>query len=120
MYIELNKADINSKLIELKGIYFVYSLVLDSRIVYIGCSKNIYKRFKEHKYQKEFDSIEMFSMPGHREAKIKERELIFIHKPELNANAKDNQCAVIFSEYNDKSKPTPIEELKQIHSILNR
>ncbi len=105
--------------IELKGIYFVYSLIDDGKIVYIGCSKNIYKRLKDHPWRnRKFSDIQMFSMPGQREAKNKEKELIFKHKPEYNSNAKDKNRVVILNA--DRIRNTSINELKHIHSILNR
>jgi len=118
MYIELKPEEITSKLIELKGIYFVYYLLNAGEMVYIGCSKNIYKRFKEHKYQKQFDSIEMFSMPSQRQAKEKERGLISLHKPGQNGNAKHIERKPILNS--DKETTTNIEQLKTIYSILNR
>ena len=101
-----------------KGIYFIYYLVDAGNIVYIGCSSNIYKRFKEHKYQKQFDTIEMFSMPDQRTAKNKEKQLIVKHKPIHNGNAKYTDKAVILQA--DKMRKTSINQLKKIHSILSR
>lgn len=120
MYIELKRKDINTKIAELKGIYFVYYLMNDDKIVYVGCSKSIYKRLKDHLWRrKQFDSVQMFSMPSQRTAKEKERTLIFKHKPEYNGNAKHRIKPVVLNS--DKNRTTtPIDELKNIHSILNR
>jgi len=119
MYIELVPGDITVKLKELKGIYFVYSLIHNKEVVYVGCSRNIYKRFKAHRYHKPFDKIDMFSMATQKQAKIKERELIVKHMPRLNGNGKHSKCTVILNS--ERYRSVSSLELKYVHSsILNR
>lgn len=36
--------EINTSLIELKGMYFVYYLINEDKVIYVGCTKNIYAR----------------------------------------------------------------------------
>ena len=85
----IKKQDINGKLAEFKGIYFVYLIFRNDKIVYIGSSKNFYKRLKEHKYQKSFDYIELIEQATMQDALDNERKLLFEHKPEENTFCKN-------------------------------
>jgi predicted GIY-YIG superfamily endonuclease len=86
----ISKSEINVNLIELNGMYFVYYLLLSDRVVYVGSSKGIYKRLKEHKYQKQFDTIKLVSFDSARNCKRFERYEIQRLKPEYNGNTKGN------------------------------
>jgi excinuclease UvrABC nuclease subunit len=112
----INKKDINVKLKRFNGVYFVYIIRMNDNIIYIGSSKNIYKRFKEHKYQKVFDSIEIIKCNSFSQALIKERELIFKHNPEDNTFCIDQLRMPQVKEFR-----LGIDNLKDIHkNILNR
>jgi len=116
MNIQIENNRINVDLIQYAGMYFVYSIYRNGEIVYIGSSKNIYKRFKEHKYQKDFEFIELIRCSDMREALTVEREMIFKHQPQENIFCKNNLRKPDLSNFK-----YGIKELIKIHrSILKR
>jgi hypothetical protein len=88
--INILKSEINVGLIKLKGKYFVYHLIKDNEVIYVGYSKNIYKRSKEHKYQKDFDILLLKPVDSLLKARILERADIFTLKPSGNKSGKNN------------------------------
>jgi excinuclease UvrABC nuclease subunit len=121
LLIELNKEDITIKLQELKGIYFVYMLYDGGNLFYIGCSKNIYKRMKDHLYRrKQFDCFELIQYPDELRAKIAEKKLILKYKPELNKHCKYIERSIITKNMQSSKNDVSIQRLKQVHAILNR
>ena len=110
----IKKNQINIDLIQIKGKYFVYHLIKDNKVLYIGYSKNIYKRLKEHKYQKDFDTIVLIPVGSLIEARVLERADIFTIKPELNIFCMDK-----FMFPSDKV-PIHLSDLLEASKILNR
>ena len=62
----------------------VYFLIYKDEIVYIGQSKNIYKRIFDHKIK--FDSIAIIKCKGVFALKELEREYLIKFKPKYNKN----------------------------------
>ena len=85
----LTKDDINISLREFDGVWIVYYLIKNEKIIYVGSSKNIYKRLKQHKYQKSIDEIKLRFFDNEVEAKTFERIEIFSIRPELNKYCKN-------------------------------
>ena len=115
----IKKENINNDLHKYDEIYCVYLLIDESEIIYIGCSQNIYKRLKQHKYQKEFKHVDIIACNDERKARRIEHELIFKFKPKFNTFGKDKlipEPRIRRTKY----RPRTIEELKQIHTILTR
>ena len=126
-YLNMNKIinwqDINKNLIELKGLYFVYYLIYENQatgkeiVIYIGSSKNIYKRLKEHKHRHHFQTIRLIRFNNEYDCKQFERNEIFRLKPELNSFCKTSNPLV---NALNKDKYS-IKHLQQLNaSILQR
>lgn len=119
MEMTIKRSEINVNLIELKGIYFVYYLIDNEKVIYVGSSHNIYKRLNGHKYQKQFNTIKLVSFDSARNCKRFERYEIQRLKPEHNTFAKDK-----FIEPQLKSNIgkyiIPIEDKIKLVSGLNR
>jgi len=111
----INKSDITIDLIQLKGMYFVYYLLDSVKPIYIGSSKNIYKRLKCHKFNKQFDRIKLVSFETEVNCKRFERYEIQRLKPELNITAKNK-----YIEPQMKGLNISIESKINLINILNR
>jgi excinuclease UvrABC nuclease subunit len=123
----INKSMINVSLIELKGVYFVYYLLLSGSVVWIGSTRNVYKRLKEHKstpsyhnqqykFVMPFDSVKLVSFDSELNAKRFERYELNRIKPKYNIFGIDS-----FREPQLKSEPKlSINDKINIHSLLNR
>jgi len=107
--------EINTSLIKLKGIYIVYMLCETRNIIYIGKSKNIYKRLKEHKYQKNFKYVVLIPCVNSEYAFYIEKLLISNLDNKFNINSKSHNGNVYPKNGNN------IEEFIEIHkNCLNR
>ena len=84
MNVIVKRSDINTKLQAFKGLYFVYYIYLNDECIYIGSSKNIYKRFKTHKHNIRFDYINCISFDTEIDCKTFERLEIYRFKPIFN------------------------------------
>jgi hypothetical protein len=112
----ISKSEINSNLIELKGMYFVYYLLLADCVIWIGSTRNLYKRLKQHKYQKGFDSVKLVSFDSEINAKRFERYELQRLKPVYNIFGVSS-----FREPQLKSEPSlSINDKINIVSLLNR
>ena len=112
----ISKTDINSDLKIFDKIYFVYYLYYNDLCIYIGSSMNIYKRFKEHKYQKEFDYIKLRPFRTANQAKTFENIEINRLKPEFNTFNKESFKVPQLA----KNVTFSIEDKKKFANILNR
>lgn len=88
------------------GKWYVYTLMLDGVVVYVGQSVNILTRMGCHSNQKEFTGAEYFPCDGKKEANNLEAELIVKHKPPQNTLVPRND---IF-----KSKSSVLSEIEAI------
>ena len=50
-------SEITQKLNKVAGRYFVYLLIKDDEVIYVGRSFNLSSRLSWHKYRKDFDTI---------------------------------------------------------------
>ncbi|HSH52170.1 MAG TPA: GIY-YIG nuclease family protein [Bacteroidales bacterium] len=112
---EINKKDIGVKLKQFTGTWFVYYIYLGESCIYIGSSKNLYKRLKEHKYQKTFDSVRLVKMDSEYKAKTFERLEIFRIQPELNVWCRDS-----FRPPSVKNNNSNMKEKRDAIKLLNR
>jgi excinuclease UvrABC nuclease subunit len=110
----INKQDINSSLKTLKGLTFCYLLFEKENVVYVGNSKNIYKRLKEHKYKKEFNSVQLFECKNEFVSKKIERQLIYELTPKYNV-----YCINKYREP-DTNKYSINGSIQKANIILNR
>ncbi len=109
---EISKKQIGKCLKKFTGRYFVYLVYRGGDVVYIGSSKNIYKRFKQHKYMKQFDLIEVIPADDMRDALSIERKMIFKYKPVENIFCKHNS-----REPDIKDFKYSIDELIEIYRM---
>lgn len=115
MKLTVNKSDINNNLNVLKGIYFVYYIYENDKCIYIGNTRNVYKRFKEHKYKLSFSHVCLVSFVSEIACKTFERIEIYNHKPVLNTFDKK-----LFRIPDIKNHSFSISELINSHKLLNR
>jgi len=115
MKLTVKKSEINKELIVLNGVYFVYYVYDDKECIYIGSSKNIYKRFKAHKTNISFSHIVCMSFTSEIECKTFERIEIYNLKPVLNTFDKK-----LFRIPEIKKHSFSISELINSHKTLNR
>lgn len=76
--------DINSGLKKYAKRLFVYFLLKDSIVVYVGRTSNLYQRLHRHKQFKDFDYVRILECNSKIELYRTEREWIEIFDPELN------------------------------------
>jgi hypothetical protein len=78
--------DINKKLENLNGRFFVYVLLLGDIAQYVGKSKRVYDRLYCHKYWIEFDIICLIEFDTATDIHECEKLLIKEFQPEYNIN----------------------------------
>lgn len=115
MDITITKNEIRNGLKKFKSVFFVYYLYRKGECVYIGTSKNIYKRLKEHKYLKIFESIRLLSFEDEFEAKNFERMEIFRMQPKENYF-----CRSHYRQPGCKHIKVNIKDKIKLLSIINR
>lgn len=116
MELTINKEKIDNSLKVLTGVYFVYYIYSDTNeCIYIGSSKNVYKRFKEHKYKLSFSYIKLVSFGSQIDCKTFERIEIFKNKPVLNTFDKN-----YFRVPQIKNHSFNVSELIKNHNFLKR
>ena len=70
--------------------YFVYRLIKDNEIIYVGRTNSFIKRMQSHKLDKDFDKIEILTFDNPIDMQI--AELYFISKYKTILNKKDKNC----------------------------
>lgn len=111
------KEQINVSLMQYKNQWFVYCIYNNSECIYIGSSHNIYKRFKEHKYQKSFTHIVLTGCKDKYSALLLERALIYERQPIYNKDGV-NQFAIPHIE--EHNRPLNLDSIKQNYAVLGR
>jgi excinuclease UvrABC nuclease subunit len=82
----MDKTGIDVSLMEDRNKFFVYLLILNGEIVYIGRTTNLYSRMNSHKHKKDFTKVIMFEYNSYKEICKVETTLIKIYKPFYNIN----------------------------------
>jgi negative regulator of genetic competence, sporulation and motility len=81
-YIERN--EISSPLNKARGRYFVYILLKNEVVVYVGRTKNLLSRLQNHKYIKDFDRVFLMEYPDKDQLYKYEKVCISYYMPEYN------------------------------------
>lgn len=68
----------------MKNTHWIYFLIKDNEVVYIGCSRNPNRRVSNHKYNKPHDFVRMMGPYNGAFAFKKETQLIQTFKPKHN------------------------------------
>lgn len=68
---------------ELKGVTLVYGIIREDKYIYIGKTKDIVQRFKDHKLIEDTDIIHIW-IPGGTNVGTLEARLIQLFKPKYN------------------------------------
>jgi hypothetical protein len=68
--------------------YFVYLLVKDGDIIYVGKTINVQDRMKDHTSNKDFDDIRIFACSTKQEQDVLENTCIFKYCPPLNRSVR--------------------------------
>jgi predicted GIY-YIG superfamily endonuclease len=74
-------SDITQKLNKLKGRYFVYLLLKDDEVIYVGRSFNLSTRLSWHKYRKDFKTIYLVEYKTYAECCNAEKQITKYYSP---------------------------------------
>ena len=80
----ISRNEITQKLNRVKGRHFVYILLDNSIVIYVGRSRNLSDRLHYHKHTKDFNSINLYEYDAYDTCCIAEKELVKHYKPMLN------------------------------------
>lgn len=83
-----NILDFNVSWMEYKGRFFVYFLVSNDEIIYVGRTRSLYERIVCHKQSYEFDKFQLIEYNTYEESLIEERDWIKYHQPRFNIRSK--------------------------------
>lgn len=78
--------------------YFVYRLIKNEEIIYVGRTKSFVKRMQSHKLNKEFDRVEILTFDNPIDMQISELYFISKYKPILNNKDKHNKNSLSLYE----------------------
>jgi predicted GIY-YIG superfamily endonuclease len=81
---EISKIQITEKLVKVKGRYFVYLLLNNEEVVYVGRSYNLCDRLKAHKYKKDFNSVYLAEYNSYYECCKAEKQITKYYSPREN------------------------------------
>ena len=76
--------DITQRLNELKGRYFVYLLLKNEDVIYVGRSFNLSCRLSWHKYRKDFDKVYLAEYKTYDECCQAEKQITKYYSPVEN------------------------------------
>ena len=74
-------SDITQKLYKVKGRYFVYLLLKNDEVIYVGRTYNLLCRLSKHKYSKDFDSIYLAEYETYAECCHAEKQITKYYRP---------------------------------------
>lgn len=80
----ISRSEITQKLNRVKGRHFVYILLDNNMVIYVGRSRNLSDRLHHHKHTKHFDSVNLYEYDNYTTCCIAEKELVKHYKPTLN------------------------------------
>ena len=78
--------DITKPLEKVKGRHFVYCLMKQGEVIYVGRTCNLYTRLSQHKYRFLFDEIYLTEYNNYVDCCIAEQEGIMEYQPIHNIN----------------------------------
>jgi hypothetical protein len=81
--------DFNIRWSECKGRFYVYFLMYEDKIIYIGHTRNLYQRIVCHKQCFEFDRFALIEYNTYDESLSEERSWIKYHQPIFNIKSKN-------------------------------
>ena len=76
--------DITQRLNKLKGRYFVYLLLKNEDVIYVGRSFNLSCRLSWHKYRKDFNKVYLAEYKTHEECCQAEKQITKYYSPVEN------------------------------------
>ena len=77
-------SDITQKLNKVAGRYFVYLLIRDDEVIYVGRSFNLSCRLSWHKYRKDFNTIYLAEYKTYDECCQAEKQITKYYSPSEN------------------------------------
>jgi len=81
--------DFNIRWSECKGRFYVYFIMYEDKIIYIGHTRNLYQRIVCHKQCFEFDRFALIEYNTYDESLSEERSWIKYHQPIFNIKSKN-------------------------------
>ena len=80
--------DFNIRWSEYKGRFFVYFLIYEDKIIYVGHTRSLYERIVCHKQSYEFDRFQLIEYNTYEESLLEEKSWIKYHQPKFNRISK--------------------------------
>jgi hypothetical protein len=80
--------DFNLSWSKYRGRFFVYFLIYEDKIIYVGHTKNLYDPIVSHKQTFEFNRFGLIEYDTYEESLMEERDWIKYHQPTFNINSK--------------------------------
>lgn len=77
-------AQITQKLNKVKGRYFVYLLIKQDEVIYVGRSFNLFCRLSWHKYRKDFKDVYLAEYETYNECCKAEKQITKYYSPAHN------------------------------------
>lgn len=77
-------SDFNISWMDYKGRFFVYFLMDEDEIIYVGRTRSLYERIVCHKQSYEFNRFGLIEYNTYEESLIEERDWIKYHQPKFN------------------------------------
>lgn|SRR5690554_3971021 len=80
----ISRSEITQKLNKVKGRYFVYLLLKDDEVIYVGRSFNLFCRLSWHKYRKDFKDVYLAEYETYAECCQAEKQITKYYSPVEN------------------------------------
>jgi len=80
----ISRTEITQKLNKVSGRYFVYLLVKDDIVIYVGRSFNLSCRLQWHKYKKDFNQVYLIEYKTYHESCQNEKKITKYYSPSQN------------------------------------
>lgn len=104
--------------------FFIYRLIKDNEIIYVGKTTHVLSRIYQHRQDKEFDLVEILQLKSDAEMSIGEIYFITKYKPELNIEFKDDSIVdmgvFINIDYFESQIWMNVEEYKECKEKMTR
>jgi predicted GIY-YIG superfamily endonuclease len=80
----ISRSEITQKLNKVKGRYFVYLLINNDEVIYVGRSFNLSCRLSWHKYRKDFKDVYLAEYNSYYECCKAEKQITKYYSPREN------------------------------------
>jgi predicted GIY-YIG superfamily endonuclease len=80
----ISRSEITQKLNKVKGRYFVYLLLNNNQVIYVGRSFNLSCRLSWHKYRKDFKDVYLAEYNSYYECCKAEKQITKYYSPREN------------------------------------